>query len=260
MKPKEKATNTTVNDQVKKFIGDTKFYQQENGDNKGEIIIRSGDAEKIFYPKAINLTGVISAPRVFFEKRKDLHNGNKCHLIYDKQAGTIVLVIDEQNSESGYSVTGKLIPNKELIPFKLNIDGTAAGKFPIKTLMEVLKFNRVFFVDKDLNSTIVTALMNFKARVQTELEAVNTQRGDQRDLKATKLSHELAEFFVLKMPIYKGLSPVEFKVEILCEITSGGDVSVWLESKELAELNKITLDTVISGELTTFKDIVCIEQ
>lgn len=101
MEPKEKATNTTVNDQVKKFIGDTKFYQQENGDHKGEIIIRSGDAEEIFYPIRVDLSGVITAPGKFYEKRKDLHDPNKSHVVYDKLAGTIKLVVDEQNKESG---------------------------------------------------------------------------------------------------------------------------------------------------------------
>lgn len=257
MEPSEKASNTTVNDQVKKFIGDTKFYEQ--GENK-EIIIRSGKAEEIMYPKAVNLSGVISAPAKFFEKRKDLHDNNKCHLLFDKQIGKITLVVDEQNAQSGYQVIGLLMPNPDLKAFKIDVNGKPTGRFSIKEMMDTLKFNRIFFVDKDLNAKIVTSLMNFKAKVQTELEAINNQRGDQRDLKATKLSHDLAEYFVLRMPNFKGLSNIDFRVDILCEITSAGEVTTWLESKELAELTKSALDTVIDAELELFKDIVCIEQ
>ncbi len=258
MEDNEKAKGTTVRDQVKKFLGDKTLYNQ--GEVKNELVIRTGDAENIDYPNRVDISGIITAPASFFSKRKDLHNPDKCHLLFDKQKGQIKLIVDEQNSDAGYVIVGSLTPNPDLNEFNLKVSGLSTGKIPIKLLMEKLKFNKYFFVDKALNATIATYLMNFKAKVQTEIEAVNNQRGDQRDLKATQLSHELAEFFIIKMPIYKGLSPVEFKVEIRCEITSTGDVVTWLESSELGELNKSALETVINAELDLFKEIVCIEQ
>jgi hypothetical protein len=258
MENKQKAEGTSVRDQVKKFIGDKTLYAE--GEVKNELIIRTGEAKKIEYPKRVDLSGIISAPAKFYEKRKDLHDKNKCHVVFDKQSGFLKLVVDEQNGESGYSVSGKLTPNPHLQPFRLNVDGTSAGKFHVKDLMEKLKFNKYFFVDKDLNAQIVTSLMKFKVRVAQEIESINNQRGDQRELKATTLSHELKEFFMLRMPIYKGLSAVDFRVEILCEVSSSGEVLVWLESSELSEINKQTLETVIGAELDIFKEIVCIEQ
>lgn len=69
----------------------------------------------------------------------------------------------------------------------------------------------------------------------------------------------MQESFTVNMPIFKGLPNFSFKIDILCEVTSG-DVVVWLESKELMELQKSQLSTVIDEELKAFQDIVCIEQ
>jgi len=259
MEPSEKSTNTAIVDQVKKFIGDRKVYKQ--GESQNELVIRTGEAEEIKYKKAVEITGVINSPAKFFEKRKELHNNDECHLLFDKQKGIITLVVNEQNADSGYKITGKLTPNPDLNEaFKLKVDGRSSGKSAIRDLMDALKFNKYFFVDKEVNAKIVTSLMLFKGKVQTEIESLNNERGDKRELKASKLEHELVEYFMVSMPIYRGMSAQQFRVDVRCEVASSGDVIVWLESTELGELNKTALETVIAAELKVFDSIVCIEQ
>ncbi len=259
MENSQKATNTAVVDQVKKFIGDAKIYKQ--GESQNELVIHTAEAEEIKYPKSVKIIGVINSPAKFFEKRIDLHKKEKCHLLFDKQVGKITLVVDEQNAESGYEVIGQLTPNPDLgAAFKLKVDGRSSGKSAIRDLMDALKFNKYFFVDKEVNAKIVTSLMLFKGKVQTEIESLNNERGDKRELKASKLEHELVEYFMVSMPIYRGMSAQQFRVDVRCEVASSGDVIVWLESTELGELNKTALETVIAAELKVFDSIVCIEQ
>ena len=236
---------------VKSFLSDKKLY--EKGEN--ELTIREGDAEKIFYPKAVSITGIISAPSAFYAKRKTLHNPEKCHVTFNNRDDVIKLICDEQNNESGYTITGKIERNPDLNNFSINKN----QMLTIKELMGVLKFNRIFFNDKDENGKIVASLQSFKAKVAQELEESNNLRGEEKKLKVSKLEHALAENFVLNMPIHKGGAPKTFKVDICVQVTDG-DVQVWLESRDLNDMLMATESEMIKAELENFKDIVCIEQ
>lgn len=235
---------------IRKFVGDN--VPTEKGAN--ELVIRHGQAEDIWTPNAVEIIGVITAPRMFFEKRKNLHNLDKCHVVYDRQQGSIKLIVDEQCEGRNYEISGQLQDNPELNPFKINQTAT----WTVKDMMNVLKFNRVFFVDKDDNAKIVTSLQNFKARVDQELVDSNDNRGAQNQTKITKLEHSLQESFVLSMPLFKGQPAVSFRVDICVQITNGA-VVVWLESRELKELQMSGKASIIEKELEAFKDIVCIE-
>jgi regulatory protein YycH of two-component signal transduction system YycFG len=224
-------------------------------DGTKELTFRTGEAEKIIYPNKVTLSGVINTPANFYMKRKALHNKDKCHVVYDKQVGTIKLVVDEQNNTQNYEVTGAILPNPQLAPFKINSGSTTT----IKDLMQILKFNRVFFADKDDNAKIVLALQNFKAKVEQTLEDSNDNRGAQGKVKISKLEHELQESFVLNMAIFKGSEPTSFKVDVCVQLTDAGSPVVWLESRDLKDMQVNGIDGMITAELDAFKDIVCVE-
>jgi len=248
MKEEEKVAK---NREIRQFVNDNQ--PAEKGER--ELVIRTGLAPILYEPNAVNLVGVISAPADFYSKRKALHNPDKCHVIFDKQKGQIDLICDEQCEGRNYVIQGCLKANPELEPFQIN----TAKTFTVKDLMQVLKFNRVHFADKDLNAKIVGSLQNFKAKVDQTLEDSSNDRGQQAQIRITKLEHELQERFVLAMPIFKGGAVISFTVDICVQITSGA-VAVWLESRELKDLQVTMKSTIIDKELETFKDIVCIEQ
>jgi hypothetical protein len=245
----EKAKETII----EKFISDN----TNKTDNGNVIIIREGSAPKqldAIKPNKVHLKGVISAPSEFYNKRKHLHNPDKCHVIFDKNIGSISLVVDEQFDNDNYKVTGTITDNPDLNVFKINQEHL----FGIKELMQIIKFNRIHFIDKEQNAKIVLSLQNFKGKIEKVLTDKSDLRGQDEKSVLTKLEHELEESFKLQMPIHKGGKPYVFNVDI-CVSASSADVQVWLESKELKELQDYSKSNMIDEELKNFSEIVCIE-
>ncbi len=243
--------DTAKNKAIREFVNDNKPTQPSDK----ELVIRTGEAEKILYPTKVALSGVISAPAEFYDKRKQLHNADRCHVVYNKKTAEIKLVVDENYPAQNYEVIGKISKNPDLEVFKINSTFT----FTVKELMQILKFNRVFFADKDDNNKIVLALQNFKAKVEKTLEDSSNNRGNDAKISITKLEHELQESFMLEMPIFKGGENKKFRVEI-CVQASDGSVVVWLESRDLKDMEISLSAGMIEEQLVKFSAIVCIEQ
>lgn len=237
---------------IEKYVAD-KFPIKDEGN---VLIIREGDAPKLLdevKPNKVSLKGTLNAPSEFYNKRKQLHDKNKCHVVYDKNKGMITLNVDEQYDS--YQVSGQIQENPDLAQFKIN----TTHLYGIKELMQLLKFNRIHFIDKEANAKIVLSLQNFKGRVEKILTDMSDNRGNDEKSKLTKIEHDLEESFKLQMPIYKGGSPLAFTVDICVSATSA-DVQVWLESKELKELQESNKSSILEAELSHFSEIVCIEQ
>jgi len=243
------------NEALTKHIADAIQATSKDGN---VLVIREGDAEKIMYKTAIDISGVLSSPSEFYKKRveKGLHDKNKCHIIFNKNKGTIMLVVDEQYKSENFVIRGSLVENPDLEAFGINSSCTIRS---VKEAMNFLKMNRLFFTDKDLNHKIVASLQNFKAKVEKEIENSNDLRGNEKVSKMQKLETDLAESFELSIPIYKGQPNSVFAVDILCHVNDNG-VNIYFESRGLKELNDSTRSSMIDKELESFKEIVCIEQ
>jgi hypothetical protein len=239
---------------VRKFIADNLSSKEEGK----VIVIREGDAPKpldVIKPNKVHLKGTISAPSEFYNKRKKLHDPDKCHVLFDRNKGTITLVTDENFENDNHKITGEIQDNPDLKPFQINTNHL----FGVKELMGILKFNRIHFVDKEANAKIVLSLQNFKAKIEKTLADTSDLRGTDEKSKLTKLETELEESFKLSMPMHKGGKSVVFVVDI-CLSASSSDVQVWLESKELKELQDGSRNAILDDELKNFTSIVCIEQ
>lgn len=252
---KDTAKNTAVKEEVKKFIADHENTPHEEGKVLSIILGEAPAALDPIKPNKVHLSGTIKAPSEFYNKRKHLHNKDACHVLYDVLGGSIIVVVNEMFASDNHQITGKLSANPELAQFKINT-GTTFGP---KDLQNVLKFNRVLFFNQDENAKICLALQNFKAKISTDITDVDDQRGDAERGVKIKIDHEIAESFTLKMPLFKGQPEETFKVDVWVEARSGG-VSVWLESRELKELQQKRSKEIVEKELENFKDVVCIEQ
>lgn len=239
---------------IRKFLSDN-FASKDEGK---VIVIREGQAPKqldAIKPNKVHIKGTISAPSEFYKKRKKLHNPDKCHVLFDRNKGTITLVVDEQFENDNYKITGEIQDNPDLKPFQINTNHL----FGVKELMGILKFNRIHFVDKEANAKIVLSLQNFKGKIEKTLADTSDLRGNDEKSRLVKLETELEESFKLSMPMHKGGKSVVFTVDVCLSATSA-DVQVWLESKELKELQDGSRNQIIDDELKNFNDIVCIEQ
>lgn len=230
------------------------------GDTKDAkvLVIRTGPAPEQLdqiKPNKVHLSGVITAPKDFYLKRKHLHNKDKCHILYDMQSKKIVLVVDENFENDNYKIEGRLEMNKELLKFNIN----TGNCFDPKSLLKLLKFNRIYFESPEENAKICLALQNFKAKVATSLENANDLRGDKLMSLHSKITHDLQESFVLNIEIFKGQPKTKFKVDVCLELRAG-EVDVFLESVQLKDLEMSTTESILKTELDSFSDIVCIEQ
>lgn len=246
MKPEEKAQNEIV----AKFLADEQSLKEPGA----TVVFRTGEAEEIEKPLHNDLSGVISAPAKFYSIRKELHDKNKCHVLFNRNNKEITLIVDEK-SRYGYKITGRITSNPDLDAFGINSKKT----YGVKDLMQLLKFNRVFFLEVDKNAAIVTALQQFKAKVQTEIEKQNDNRGTSRNVDNISLEHSLQENFVLEMPIFRGGEKKQFLVDICVTITDGSIV-LWLESRDLRDLQTTESSRLVDAELKAFDGLVVIEQ
>lgn len=248
-------TATPEGQAIQKFVSDNILNHE---DTNPVITIRKGDAPKqldAIKPNKVHLSGTIGAPAEFYNKRKALHDKNKCHVLYSVLGGKIILVVDENFENDNYKVVGTIEDNSDLTQFKIN----TGNQFEPKDLLKLLKFNGVYFESKTEHSKICLALQNFKAKVATSLENSNDLRGEKLNNLHSKITHDLQESFVLDIQIFKGQPKTKFKVDVCLELRAG-EVYVYLESVQLKDLEKSTKEGILRDELDKFTDIVCIEQ
>lgn len=257
-KPKDQAVREYLSDVLNE--GDPKDHKV--------IIVREGDAPKqldAVKPNKVHLTGAIGSPAEFYAKRvtaphgdKKLHDKNKIHVVYSLEDGRLTLVVDENFDTENYRITGKIELNPNLLKFLVNKG--SAGLRTIKEAREFLKFNRMFFADKNKCAEIVATLTNFKARAERAYQLDDDNRGNSTSSEVTKLETELQSSFRLKLPIFKGQGDEEFDVNIFCSVDEESGVNIYFESIELEELIEERRKSILGAELDKFKEVVCIQQ
>jgi hypothetical protein len=233
---------------VEQFVNDPENYQGGK-----ELIIRTGDAVQIDKSRDVILTGTITAPFEFFGKRKHLHSNESSYVVINRAGLSLTLVCDER-SPVQTKVVGQLKPNSDLVLFRIN----KSDKWQVKELMNFLKMNKYFFAEKEECISIVTRLMNFNARFDTEIKNIDDHRGNALISLEKKLTSEMPLGFTLSMPIYIGMESRKFRVEICVDISSS-NVQFWLESSDLREIELTERDAAIEEQRAKFTELVCIE-
>jgi hypothetical protein len=225
------------------------------------VTIRHGKADPLPVPKRIELAGVLSSPAEWLDqKRKADYNFTTyyCHAIANREELWLQLVTnDEHESFGGHTITGRLEVARDLKELRINTQ----SKMSVKQLIQLLKMNRSLFADRDDNLAIVTSLQRFKAVVTQEVEKNDDLRGNKLHHFEQRVSSEFNLSFKLAMPVYKGLEPSMFCVEILFDVTDGS-VVYWLESVELKDLQDTVRDQVFNAAIARLRehDITVIEQ
>lgn len=222
-----------------------------------ELVVRQGEAKKIYEPTRQNINGAISAPAAFMAVRG--YKKETDHVIYSRAGAEpyISFIYNERLPEGG-SISGALKQNPDLQSiFSLRNTET----WTTRDLAQHLKRNRVFFRDKDENAKIVTLLNNFQASIQTEVEQSQDTRGNKKQLVDKTVKSNVPVEFTLEMPIYVGFDKKTFRVEI-CFDTTDSSVRCWMESAELQELTVLERDRIINEQLKPFQDagLVIIEK
>lgn len=226
--------------------------------DKGELTVihRTDDAKIVHKHTSVQINGVISAPGNFIEVRKEQDKYDRSHITYSYRDLCITLTTRENLDTLGTTVTGKLIKNPDLDKLYLNSQKVLTSK----ELTQLLKFNRVFFADKDENGTIVSNLQKLKISAQQFIEKEDASKGSEKEYYELKVDNGLDLKFTLNMPVFIGQPSKKFLVEVCYRIREK-NVEFWLESIELADLLKSCAEEIINTELKRFPEaIVKIEQ
>lgn len=225
-----------------------------------EIIIREGNAAPPIVPVAVSISGDIRSVGAFINKRREVSNRQEVDpdtsIIQVNNAAYSIQLDTDPNSPLNTKVVAKLQLSDELKAFRVN-----EGKLMTqKEIVEILKFNSVWFKDKDEWQKVYDAYRFFEytANAQGTSQAKDT-RGNSGNTFQKAVKTNLPEDFTLKLPIFKGEQEKVFRVEICLDATDAG-CRFWLESVELHELMIIERDLIFKRELEGLDDLVIIYQ
>jgi len=182
-------------------------FTVKEGTETIEVLI--GAAQKRPEPVKVVIDGLINAPYAYLEKRHDILEDCKCHLIVNESEGFLKLVLDEKSTYQDV-ISGALKENPDYTKFGINT-GFQRTCFE---LAHFIKMHRFFFANKDVAMQLVSKLKNLKANIKKEIEASDDNRGNTRMLHDQVLDSNIPDSFDICVPLFKGQKPQTIKVEI----------------------------------------------
>lgn len=234
---------------------------------EGEAVDLSALAPKA--PKILNIAGVLNTPLRWIEKRCiDQHSlflqsaddssvpVEHCHILVDRNNLSIKLLISEQDHYCA-TISGKLELHPVFIKFGIN-----NGQYRTPNeLADLIKMNRSFFQNHTVAMGLVSALKNFKATVNKEIEKSTNDRGDKRQLIDQVAKHNLPDVFNLEIPIFKGQGKSTIAVEVY---VNPDDLTCSLVSPDANDKVELfrdqEIDSVLKGIEGILPGLVIIEQ
>jgi hypothetical protein len=234
-----------------------------------ELVIRTGEAPKIEPPTPINISGQITAPRLFFEARKgqtrpvageSLAIANlrtpppefpilDCHVIVDWNNRTIKFV-QEDRSYWKNTITGTLNFSKVFREFDVN--GTTPRR--PQELAKLLKRYLFLFSDRENAMKLISDLMNFKGSIKADVEDSKDNRGNRKNSVAVAVETNIPVSFVLQLPVFDGRPKVAFPVEIVIEAQNNQAVDCYLQSTDVYEFIEEETSAILEEEIKPFQD------
>lgn len=212
-------------------------------------------------PQVVNLSGDIHSISNFIKNREEGHSSqeidkNRAVVIVDKHRRTMTLKLDPEN-HYGASVTATLEQSEELKQFGIN----TATRYNRKQLLDLLRFNRLYFQDKNQHALVLAGLYKLRIKSETEIQQEKDNQGNKRTLHEVKTIDDngLVKEFTLTLPLFKGFDSQSITVEIAFELLNG-DVSFWLESVGLKEATDAAVDGIFAKELEACEGFVVINK
>lgn len=219
-----------------------------------DVMVRYGEAAKIYDPVPVRISGQITAPRSWFDPRlgQKKENGapyfgiQETHVLVDRYGGTITLIHGE-NEHFRTEVKGTL----EVSPEYKEIGINSGRAYTAQELAKKLREIRYLFPDREKGLEIISELMNFSAKVTGNVEEKKDTRGGKKNLLEVSIETNAPLEFKLKIPVFKGFLPVELKIELVLD-SRGHAVDIYLESPEAAEIIKKERDQIFDLQLAAF--------
>lgn len=225
------------------------------GEAVKELIIRETDHVNeplpILEPKKVSITGTITAPFAFLQKRWDAGvtdnmqiNHVRTHIIVDRDNLKMTLVCNETDARNEMIIVGQIELSRQFNSFGVNMD----VKFEPEQLANFFRINRSYFKERNENMNLVSQLKSFRAKIETEVEREKKDNGSVTDVYKKVVNSNLPGSFKVCIPIYKGAQPEEIEIEVIATV-NGRDVSLELISPDAASIVEEVRDKLIDEEL-----------
>lgn len=225
----------------------------ENGTQILEI--REGAALPLKEPKIVDIKGTLTAPSIFYSKRKSTFEPLSAHVIYSREKGYLRLVINEASAYAG-TIEGKIEINPLIKQIGINEPNRL---FSIGELIKILRPLSYIFESKEEHREFIEGLQTFKASINTVIEKANDRKGNAQSSYKVSTDSQIPTAFKLKLPIIIGQEPKTFTVDMPYEI-EGNSMTFLLESSTLMATIKEDTDTLFFTEIDKFPELICIEQ
>lgn len=171
--------------------------------------IREGAALPLKEPVKLRIEGNFDAVSRFIKQRISNIDELSAHILVDREAKFITLVMDETSHYAG-SVIAKLELTEVFKNWGINTDTTRTTF----ELADFFKMNRAHFEKPSDAANLIQLLNNFKAKVDKEVEASDDRRGNKTAMIRQIVNSNIPSSFNLKLPIFKGLPEQTIEVEI----------------------------------------------
>lgn len=187
----------------------------------------------------VKLKGILDSPARWVEARQSLLAGLACYVVLNREKMTIDLVTEERSHFKNI-ITGVLEFHPVFLKFGIN-----SGSYITPAQMaDKIKMNRAFFESKTDAMNLVALLKDFKATIQGQVEKMNDNRGNVREVRQQAVTSNLPGSFNMKLPIFKGEKAKVFEVEVYIEAE---DLTCTLISPEANEEMELLRDTAIEA-------------
>ena len=223
------------------------------GEAVKELIIREtnhvNEPLPILEPEKVNITGTITAPFAFLEKRWNdpQMDHSRTHLLVNRDNLSIKLVVNETDKRNGMTIIGQIELSRQFMAFGVNMD----VQFVPEDLANFFRINRSYFKDRAENMVLVSNLKAFRAKIETEVEREKKDNGSVTDVYKKVVNSNLPGSFKVCIPIYKGAAPEEIEIEVIATV-NGRDVALELISPDAASIVEEVRDRLIDEQIEKF--------
>lgn len=223
------------------------------GKDRVEVVIREVDrvVEKelpVLEPEKLSISGNITAPFAFLEKRWNAEDGqldhSRTHVIVNRDDLLVKLITNENDKRNSQSVTGQILLSRQYRDFGIN-QGKLWEPFDLGKLFQM---NRTYFRTKEEAMTLVALFKRFTAKISTAIEREEKNNGSVTDNYSKVVESNLPEAFEIRIPIYKGAPAETVKIEVIAHV-NGKHAVLELISPDAQAIVEECRDRLIDAEL-----------
>lgn len=195
-----------------------------------DVVIRTGDAEKLEPLRAVVISGTINAPADWLRDHPGA-NHTEAFVQLDPHKRSI-LYQSFPASFLNTKVTGELKLSKQLSRLRINDNETWSAL----KLAKHLKTVTALAADKAEHMKVVAALEKLKVKVNTQLEKFKADSGNAKFDYERSVESNLIPALAFSVPLFEGEPPIRVEATIIVEDVNQGDVVLVINSFDLDDM------------------------